>query len=100
MGHDKEDIQSLVSRCLHGNFQDASKTVSNQLNLATEGSGVGQWEPMIALAGGKGRGEGQSGRAKRKPGVDEHRTQLGKTSEGNGEKKIKQCKACCRKRQT
>lgn len=56
MGHDKEDIQSLVSRCLHGNFQDASKTVSNQLNLATEGSGVGQWEPMIALAGGKGRG--------------------------------------------
>ena len=40
------------------------------------------------------RGEGQSGRVKRKPGVDAHRIQLGKTSEGNGEKKKKNSVKC------
>lgn len=74
------------------------------LNLATEGSGVGQWEPMIALAGGKGRGANvgrdrvggpKGNRVLMRTGYSwaKHQREMGR-------KKKKQCKACCRKRQT
>lgn len=52
---------------------------------------MGQLKSMMVLAGGRregnNEGEGQNGRANRKLVADTHGVQLGKMSEGNGERR-------------